>query len=394
MPTPIAARARYHWTTGTGLLADVRHRWAMAPGRRFPHRVCVGAARPISLAYQGYPDGMTYVLPYLRQRLGEVAGGPRQVSGAPVTWREMRAAAYDGDTDLLVLGCSRGRAAALPASASVVLPFRIRLLLEVTGDVKAMHQRVTRDERRKFARARRAHGWTCTPGTGLADLEFFYRRMYLPTMDSRHGEEVRGVDWDVARHALFGNGVLLFVEQDGQRVAGVLCRLDEDGVDGGATLRLRLLGALDGAEEHYRSGAVKAAYFLTMEWAAENGVTLLDFAGGDPFPGNGVFQFKRRFHPLVATPEDHFRDRRVYLRATRDTPAVRDFLAGTPMFTLDAADRLVATYFTDRDRPPRTDIRAEAPGVHGVRTVDLDRFLSGLPGAAHRTPALVPSSQP
>jgi hypothetical protein len=157
-------------------------------------------------------------------------------------------------------------------------------------------------------------------------------------------------------------------------VAGVLARLE----DGGRTLWMRLLGVLDGAGEHYRSGAVKAVYYLTMEWAAEHGVTRVNFSGGDPFPGQGVYQFKRRLHPTVAHPVDHFRNRRVYLRATRDTPAVRDFLVATPMITVDGSDRIVATHFFDSTRPPRTDIRADGPGVHGARAIDLDEFLTGV----------------
>lgn len=369
---PLPAWVRYRWTTGTGGWAGARERWAELPGRRFAHRVLDAAEGRLSLAYQGFPEGTTYVLPYLRDQMAAQAGAVSATDRRPPTWRQMLRAAHRPTADLLVLGCSRERVRRLPAARSVVLPFRINMTLGI--DAEAVHRGVSGNERRQFAKLRRSHGWTCEAGTEPADLEFFYRRMHLPTMASRHGEEARSTDWDIARRALFRHGLVLFVREGDRRVAGVLARLE----DGGRMLRMRLLGVLDGAGEHYRSGAVKAVYYLTMEWAAEHGVTRVDFSGGDPFPGKGVYQFKRRLHPTVSHPADHFRHRRVYLRATRDTPAVRDFLVATPLLTVDASERLVATHFFDGTRPLRSDIRADGPGVHGARAIDLDEFLTGV----------------
>ncbi|MET7437761.1 GNAT family N-acetyltransferase [Streptomyces sp. NPDC004082] len=369
---PLTVWARYRWTTGTGGWARVRERWADLPGRRFTHRVLSSAEDRLSLAYQGCPEGMTYLLPYLRNQMAAQAGAVAVVDRQAPTWRQMLRAAHRPTADLLVLGCSRERVRRLPATRSVVLPFRINMALDVNA--QAVHSQVSGNERRQFAKLRRIHGWTCEVGTDLADLQFFYRRMHLPTMASRHGEQARSADWDIALHALFRHGLVLFVREGDRRVAGVLARLE----DGGQTLWMRLLGVLDGAEEHYRSGAVKAVYYLTMEWAAEHGVRRVNFSGGDPFPGQGVYQFKRRLHPTVSHPVDHFRHRRMYLRVSRDTPAVRDFLVSTPMLTVDGCDRIVATHFFDSTRPRRSDIRADSVGVHEARTIDLDEFLTGV----------------
>jgi hypothetical protein len=369
---PLPVWARYRWATGSGGWAQVRERWADLPGRRFVHQVLSSAEGRLSLAYQGCPEGTTYLLPHLRSQMSAQVGSVSAAEQRPPPWRQMLRAAHRPTADLLVLGCSRERVRRLPATRSVVLPFRITMMLDINAE--AVHSGVSGNERRQFAKLRRSHDWTCEVGTDLADLQFFYRLMHLPTMAARHGEQARSADWDIALHALFLHGLVLFVREGDRRVAGVLARLE----DGGRTLWMRLLGVLDGAGEHYRSGAVKAVYYLTMEWAAEHGVTRVNFSGGDPFPGQGVYQFKRRLHPTVAHPVDHFRNRRVYLRATRDTPAVRDFLVATPMITVDGSDRIVATHFFDSTRPPRTDIRADGPGVHGARAIDLDEFLTGV----------------
>jgi hypothetical protein len=311
------------------------------------------------------------VLPYLQEQ-----GGLLATERAPVAWRAIRRGVPAPPADLLVIGCSRRRALSLPRTRSVVLPFRIRMVLDIAGDARTVLSTVSRKQRQEFARQRRASGWACEISERATDLEFFYRRMHLPTMAARHGSRTRSADWDLAVHALLRNGFLLFVTEHGARVAGALCRWEGSG----STVRIRLVGVLDGAAERYRGGALKAVFFLATEWAADNGVRRLDFAGGDPYPGQGVFQFKRRFHPAVLLPDDHFADRRVYLRVGRDTPEVRDFLVATPLLTVDAAGGLAATYFHDAARPARTDIRADCPGIAGSRLIDLDEFLAD-PGA-------------
>lgn len=357
---------RYQWTAGTGRWADLRQQWASRPGRRFDHQVA-GTRGHLSIAYQGFPEGLTYITPYL----SEQAGAQRVTDAEPLTWAGIRNGVAAPDADILLVGCSRRRAFALPGDQSVVLPFRVHLLLDVVDDVPRMYKCVSSNERRQFTKLRNQHNWTSEIVTDEDGLTYFYERMHLPTMESRHREEARSTDWDIALRCLFRKGFVLYVRQGDERVAGVLCRTEDDG----RTLRMRLMGVLDGAEEHYRSGAVKAVYYLTMEWAARHGVTRIDFSGADPFPGKGVFQFKRRFHPTVAHPVDHFADRRVYLRVGRDTPAVRDFLVATPMLTVDQDNRLIATHFQDRERPARLDVRADGPGVADERVIDLDEFL-------------------
>ncbi|MFC9256466.1 GNAT family N-acetyltransferase [Amycolatopsis thailandensis] len=371
--SPALARLRYQWTAGTGAWARGHRLWAGLPGRRFASALSTVPDRSLSLAYQGLPAGLTYILPYLTEQQSALAGRVSTVAGPAVTWRQLRHGSPDAD--LVALGCSRRRALALPSAHSVLLPFRVHQLLDIVGDAEAMHKTVSANERRQFAKLRRKYEWTAELGTGEEDLRFFYERMHLPTMASRHGGSARSVDLDVATHELFHKGRLLFVTEGEKRVAGVLARLE----DGGKVMRMRLLGVLDGDETHYRSGAVKAVYYLAMEWAAGNGVSRIDFSSADPYPGKGVFQFKRRFHPTLVHAENHYRDYRVHLRAKRDTPLVRDLLVATPMLTVDSADRLVAVHFFDGTRPAKENIRGDGPGVHATRLVDLDEFLAGLP---------------
>ena len=355
-------RRRYDWAHGEGAWARWHGRWDSRPGRAYVRETRSPGA---VIAYHGLPEGPRYALPHLLGRPGTAES--RQLGRA--RWPALAGAP---DADLLIIGCSAARARQLSTTRSMVLPFRINLAIDVDPDHDVMLRRVSGNERRQFAKLRRTFDWSWEQSSAVEDLAWFFERMYLPTMSGRHGEAARGSDLGTAHECLYQQGHLFFVNEGGKRVAGVLCRVDERT----ATMTMRLLGVLDGDETHYRSGAVKAVYYLAIEWACANGIRRLDLSGGEPFPGTGVFQFKRRFHPTVELPADHFADKRLWLQVQRDTPAVRDLLVDTPMFAMTPDGGLEAVFFADAERPARTSVRAESPGVHEVRIVDLDAFLS------------------
>ncbi|GHJ44202.1 hypothetical protein Cs7R123_15440 [Catellatospora sp. TT07R-123] len=370
------ARRRYDWTSGAGSAARLHGWWDSRPGRRYLNRL-ITAAPPdgtpggVSLAYRGFAEGPHYVLTHLRAQVEQHGGGPAEIVDLPP--RRWPGLLDQQDADLLVVGCSTARARSLPTERSVLLPYRIDLNIEVDEDPEVMRKRVSGNERRQFAKLRRERDWAWKRTRDPEDLLHFWERMHLPTMAGRHGADTRSTDWVTAQECLFGQGRLFFVTEEAKPVAGVLCRWEPET----RSLTMRLLGVLDGDEAHYRSGAVKAVYYLAIEWACDNGVRWLGLAGGESFPGVGVFQFKRRFHPTVGLPVDHQGGKALWLRVQRDTPAVRDLLVDTPMFGLTPDGRLEAVYFADADRPARTSVTAASPGVDGVRMIDLDEFLNG-----------------
>jgi hypothetical protein len=239
--------------------------------------------------------------------------------------------------------------------------------------VDAVRRRISRRAREQFAHDRRLHGWSLVHDRSEAGFDHFYDRMHVPTMRRRHGERTRSEARAVARERLFRRGRLLVVVQGDRPVAGALCGWDADA----RTLTMRLLGVLDGAEEHYDSGAFKALYHLVLEWAAGNGVTWVDFANADPFLSPGVVQWKQRFHPTVSLPRSHLGDKRLWLHAARDTPAVRDFLVANPLVAAAPDGGLLAVRFFDRVRPVRTSVPVAYAGLGPPRDVDLDELLEG-----------------
>jgi hypothetical protein len=348
----IPANLRYAWHNSGSPWLVRAHVLADAAAALRPS-VTVSRGDDLVLAYGGVRHGLTHVLPFLEQRRGT----PSRHTTRRTTWRELAAGTAAPEADLLAVGHQRD----LPAPRhALAMPFRIVLGVPVGPDPGEVPARLARKARQQHARELRSRARTLEVATGEADFHRFYDEMHRPTMANRHGD---------ALVCLFRRGKLFFLCESGQRVAGMLCRLE------GRTLVLRLAGVAEGSEEPYKVGTYMALYVLILQWAAANGLDFVDLSGSEPFLSKGIFQFKRKMRPLVSLPGNHFRHKRLLLHVRRDRPAVRDFLVANPVLTAG----FEAVHFHDDDRPPRTDLRWETPGVTGQRLVHLDEFLAGLP---------------
>ncbi|HEX8582512.1 MAG TPA: GNAT family N-acetyltransferase [Acidimicrobiales bacterium] len=374
-----AHRARYAWAnSGDPRLLAARRRWECRPRPTVPGLVSPGRDGGPTIAYAGTPEGVRNVLAFLeQQRDGADMPTPERVE-RDVTWADLAAGTAFPEADLVAVGADAARVAGLPTAGALVLPFRVHLVVEVDDDLDGMRRRISKREREDFRRSRRDHGWTWERDDSPAAFEHFFERMHRPTMEERHGDRQRSEGPDAAYECLFRRGMLFFVAEGGRRVAGVLCRWD--GATG--TLTTRLLGVLDGAPEHYASGAFKAVYHLLLEWACANGVERIDYHGTEAFVSKGIYQWKRKFRPTVVLPPNHFAGKRLWFRPARDTEAVRDFLVANPTLAMTGDGGMEAVYFRDGTRPPRTGLSWECPGVAGAREIDLDEFLA--PAGARR----------
>jgi hypothetical protein len=378
IPPRLRAEAEYRWRHGGHPLTRVGHRlldvWLR---RRIPLVVSRASGRELSIAYGGVAHGLTTLLPLLELRRTPVAGPTGSRTERITSWSSLSAGA---PADVVAIGCGTGWPRNRSLRAALVLPYRVHLVVETAGGPAEVRRRIARRERELFSRGSRAHGWSLERDDSPAAFEHFYERMHVATMLRRHGERARSERPDLARLGILDRGCLLFVTESGTRVAGALCRWSERR----RTLTVRLLGVLDGADEHYASGAFKALYHLLLDWAARGGVERVDLSGAEPLLSMGIVQWKRRLGAAMIMPPNHFRDKRVWFCVVRDTDAVRDFLVANPLLAMGPgeSEAFEATYFYDGARPPRRDLPGDFPGVAGAREVDLDRFLDGLERAA------------
>lgn len=372
---------RFAWDTSDSPALAMTRRWFDG---ELPRPIRYVESRPagggLTIAYGGMPDGLRHVLPFM-ERQRDPTGPPPVHTPHRVPRRAVADLRTLPDTDLVALGVTQRTAHRLPGASSVLAPFRVQMVVPVVPDPEAMRRRVSRKDRQHFARQQRALDWRLEEATGPADFAYFYDRFHQPTMRHRHGPATRSVDRQTAYEQLFRRGVLFFVTQGGRPVSGLLCRWGPTRAD----LTLRLAGVLDADEEHYRSGVYMASYILLQEWAARHGVRRLDLSGCEPFLSKGIFQFKRKLHPAVIRPDNHFGGKRLWLHVRRDRPEVRDFLVANPLIGEGGDGRLEAVYFHDDHRPPRLDLRWQGTTITRQRLIDLDRFWPASRSAADRS---------
>ncbi|MEV8634462.1 GNAT family N-acetyltransferase [Streptosporangium sp. NPDC051023] len=372
---PTRARLAYTWNNSPSPAWRAARRLADTLGGSVPMIASHTEHGDVSIAYLGLPIGQANILQLLehqRAGLGLTTAGRETGS---VRWRDLAEGRWP-DADLVVVGAEARRLRGLPPQGGLTAPFRVHLVVDVPGTEEELQQRISKRERWQFRRNQREHQWTLEEDSSPEALDFFYRRMHLPTMHRRHGDRSRTESLAVARHAILRQGTIFFVTLGGTRVAGALCHWSEDR----RTLTTRLLGVLDGRDEHYEKGAFKAVYHLLLRWACANRVPRVDFFGTEAFVSKGIFQWKRKFAPRVELPPNHFATKRMRLYVRRDTPAVRDFLVANPLLRIDRSHALTPVYFTDAGRPPRLDISAQCPGLPEPEIVDLDAFLSSSAG--------------
>jgi len=159
-----------------------------------------------------------------------------------------------------------------------------------------------------------------------AELGTYIARDYEPSISRRYGPDayVRSRRW---LRTAFRNGGLMWVEQTGVPIAGLLFEMS-----GGVFLRLT--SACVYADEHLlRLGAIDATYLFGFYAARSFGLATMDMLGCRPCLHDGLFRCKRKWGGAVADKPDTVYD--LLIRWNTATPAVLRFLAESPLIFRD-----------------------------------------------------------
>jgi len=184
-----------------------------------------------------------------------------------------------------------------------------------------------------------------------ADFTQFYQTMYLPFVRRRHAQHafIRNDYW--MRRA-FRRGGLMWILQDGQRVAGLLFRRR------GQVLYSVAIGTARGEDRFVREGANIATDLFVLEHAKRLGCTLIDFGGSRPFLNDGVLRYKRKWGVTLVDKQDARYDLLVHWN--RLTRPVLAFHSNVPLIFRDE-DGLSALCLIERDSPIA---QAEVSKIH------------------------------
>jgi len=135
-------------------------------------------------------------------------------------------------------------------------------------------------------------GIRCEFSRKKEDFDLFYRRMYLPYTNERHGEFALINSYEILWH-YFSKGGLLMFYRDSDPVAGSLVMFRGNvgsGVVG---------GVLDADKNLLRSGIFTAIVWESAKWAESQGLTYIDMGTTSPLRSDGVFHYKKSFGAKV-----------------------------------------------------------------------------------------------
>jgi hypothetical protein len=237
----------------------------------------------------------------------------------------------DSTGDIVIVEATKYLIHRLPCHNAIFLPRLLHHTVDVRGDWHDVRRRFRKTVRKNELRWIRKYGYKYDISRDGKDFEVFYRHMYLPTMDDRHGElSVPMSIGEAFQH--FRHGCLVRVTRDGDWVSGVVCHSRRK------VLIADILGVKDGGEELVQQGATAATYYAAIHWANQHGYDGVNFLGSPPFLESGNFQHKRKWGATVSIPLDVHG--RIWIGVRRCTSAVSRFLMGTPFVVIDDDGRL------------------------------------------------------
>lgn len=336
-----------------------------------PHflRVTRGTSRSgeqACVAYAGVAEGLTYLAPFVEERLFEHHEPPRT---QPVDLDAMEASLF-AEADLVVLAATPEVLGRLRRGHDVSAVPRIHQVVDTRGALGDVHRAMSSREVKRLAAAKAA-GFRYDVTHEDRHFFEFYDAMHRPTMEARYGDKARSVEREKALETLFRQGALFRVFRGETWVAGSVGQIDVQR----RTLNSRLIGIAGGDAGLREAGAQNFVYHAILDWAClEASIDHVDFQGCEPFLTKGTFQYKKRFGTRAVIPANVFGTLRMALRPNRLTRSVRDFLAGNPVLDADGNGALQAKYFHDRERPVRGDIPFASPGIGDMVAIDLDAW--------------------
>ncbi len=325
-----------------------------------------GQCGPLTVSYTGFE----YAKPYLKSTLFIQEPTERVIGRFPI-WRLDRLIDSQ-DTDISFVVADRRLISKLPHQNTLILPYRTRLTVDISGEWEEVVQRFSRTVRRNELRLIRKYGYMYEVSHSLTEFEAFYHTMYVPTMKERHAELADLVPFEVACQ-YFRRGLLILIKRDNQQVAGAVCYPE------GRVLYAIIMGVLSADEQLIREGAMAACYYSWIHWAHQQGYEAVDFWGSKPYL-MGLFLYKRKWGVTVGVPSDM--PQRIWLSIRRNTPAVCQYLKDNPCITLDDQGSLWGLIFTDDpgNIEPETKAawykRYDTPGLNGLLIHSVSDLLS------------------
>ena len=206
----------------------------------------------------------------------------------------------------------------------------------------------------------RKYALTATVSHDRRELSDFVHNAYIPHIRSRFGDLARPhSELGIAR--AFKSGGLLWVEQDGVRLAGLVFSAAGD------VIRSRVAAPVSDPGPATRLRAVSATKKFLIDHAIERGYKRLDFGKSRPHLLDGVLLHKKGWGARLAdSPDDQTE---FHLSWPVFTPAIAQWLAATPLVVRDCGGLSALTALAENESPEafqRRLSRLWSPGLSRI----------------------------
>lgn len=200
----------------------------------------------------------------------------------------------------------------------------------------------------------------------------FYRTMYVPHITKTFGAAAALTNAGKFREYSERDCELLFVTQDGERIAGNAIVYEKGRARGWA------IGVKNGDDRYKKQGALAALYYFEICHLEKRGYSRVHYGGSRPFLRDGAIQYKKKWGMrFTGRIREGF-----LLKLLRDSPGARAFLRHNPFVHAIGADlHYQAAIFADaNDTDASAFIKAihktcYFPGMEGMVVYDFDGIM-------------------
>jgi hypothetical protein len=214
----------------------------------------------------------------------------------------------------------------------------------IPESMEALESSFSRTLRSELRTARTA-GFTIQRSQNTADMEAFYRCMYVPTIQKRHAETafITPLDEFKVQGAC---GILLKVMHGAEWVAGAMVLPYPD------ELCCAVLGWLEGEETYLRQKVVTLLYQGAIAYAREQGFAKINFGAVRGFADDGVLAYKAKWRLRPEVRRFQYRGNTLWgplndfyaLKFSASSPAIQALLHQHPIFIRRKAGLEVLTW--------------------------------------------------
>ena len=265
--------------------------------------------------------------------------------------------AQASDCSMSVLATSRGHLAWLGRPDDLYVPWWIDSRLSIAETLAQPKTKGLANDLRKLRKYQLEYQVAQTPG----DCDFFYERIYYPTIHGAHEEaSLPSCKRQRAAQVRRGQGVLVLVKHAGDVVGGALVDLRD------RIPVLRDVGILDGDRRLLNLGVVTAANFFALQYLHQHGAKTASLGLSRCFLDDGVLQYKRKWKATFEHPSQTG----FLFRIHEMTAASRGFLVANPSIT-EANGSLRRTRFIDPANPGSHQKLLELRGIPDIAAYDV-----------------------